>query len=222
MSSGNSRSVESNQDGINEALDGLVDKYLQTTNLKPIQDHTQQAFNEMQKWLGDYNGPIIFDSCCGVGLSTQQLALNYSDAKIIGIDKSDIRVGKHSHHAQDADNKADNYLILRADVIDFWRLAVQAGITLSRHFLLYPNPYPKKTQVQKRWHGSASFLDLNKLGGILEVRSNWLLYLQECQFVLTKLNRDSTICLVNDPQPLTMFEKKYQASGQSCYRLVTD
>ena len=65
MSSGNSRSVESNQDGINEALDGLVDKYLQTSNLKPIQDHTQQAFNEMQKWLGDYNGPIIFDSCCG-------------------------------------------------------------------------------------------------------------------------------------------------------------
>ena len=40
MSSGNSRTVETNQEGINDALDGLVDKYLHTTNLKPIQVHT--------------------------------------------------------------------------------------------------------------------------------------------------------------------------------------
>ena len=221
MSSGNSRTVETNQDGINDALDGLVDKYLHTTNLKPIQKHTQDAFDKMNEWLAAFDGDIIFDSCCGVGLSTQQLAQHFSDARIIGIDKSDIRVGKHLHHSQDVDNKMDNYLILRADVIDFWRLAVQAGMQLSQHFLLYPNPYPKKTQDQKRWHGSASFLDLHQLGGQLEVRSNWLLYLQECQFVLKKLKRESEISVVNDPQPLTMFEKKYQASGQDCYRLVT-
>jgi tRNA G46 methylase TrmB len=62
------------------------------------------------------------------------------------------------------------------------------------------------------------------LGGVLEIRSNWLLYLEECQFVLNKLGHSSTLTAINgqivDFQPLTLFEKKYINSGQTCYRLV--
>ena len=51
MSSGNSRTVETNQDGINDALDGLVNKYLHTKSLKPIQKHTQDAFDKMNELI---------------------------------------------------------------------------------------------------------------------------------------------------------------------------
>jgi len=224
MSAGNSRIVETNQTGIHEQLDNLVDKYIQTENLKPIQPHTKKAFEQVITWLGAWEGDIIFDSCCGVGLSTIALAERFPDAKVIGIDKSEQRVGKHSHHSQAVENRLNNHLLVRADVIDFWRLAVAHKIQLSHHFLLYPNPYPKKTQVQKRWHGSSSFLDIMALGGVLEIRSNWLLYLEECQFVLNKLGHSSTLTAINgqivDFQPLTLFEKKYINSGQTCYRLV--
>ena len=225
MSAGNSRVVETNQIGINEQLDELVDKYLHTTNRKPIQPHTQEAFEQVCTWLGAWQGDIIFDSCCGVGLSTLALAQRYPNAKVVGIDKSEQRVGKHSHHSQVVDNQLNNHMLVRADVIDFWRLAVASKIQLSHHFLLYPNPYPKKTQVQKRWHGSSSFLDIMALGGVLEVRSNWLLYLEECQFVLNKLGHASTLTALDAQgtgfQPLTLFEKKYVNSGQTCYQLVT-
>ena len=221
MSMGNSRSVLSNQTGIHESLSDLVDKYLLTKSMKPIQSHTQQASDAALAWLNNWQGALIFDSCCGVGLSTSKLAERFPDARIIGIDKSEQRVGKHSHHAIDSTATVSNYLIVRADVIDFWRLAVTHGLTLTAHYLLYPNPYPKKHQVQKRWHGSPAFLDIMRLGGTLQIRSNWLLYLEECAFVLNKLGKQSSLMPVNDDQPLTLFEKKYQASGQVCYQLIS-
>ncbi len=225
MSAGNSRIVETNQTGIHEQLGELVNKYLLTQNRKPIQSHTQQAFDSVLAWLGDWQGDIIFDSCCGVGLSTIILAQRFPQARVIGIDKSEQRVGKHSHHCDTFNNTSQNYILVRADVIDFWRLAVRQKMQLSHHFLLYPNPYPKKTQIQKRWHGSSSFLDIIALGGVLEVRSNWLLYLEECQFVLKKLGHSSTLSAIDafEPgfEPLTLFEKKYMNSGQVCYQLET-
>ena len=54
MSAGNSRIVETNQTGIHEQLDNLVDKYIQTENLKPIQPHTKKAFEQVITWLGHF------------------------------------------------------------------------------------------------------------------------------------------------------------------------
>ena len=86
MSAGNSRTVETNQTGIHEQLGELVNKYLLTQNRKPIQSHTQRAFDSVLAWLGDWQGDIIFDSCCGVGLSTIILAQRFPQARVIGID----------------------------------------------------------------------------------------------------------------------------------------
>lgn len=218
---GNSRTIDTQQQGIHENLAAIVKKYQSTQNQRPVSAHTETAYQDAIQWLGDWRGEVIIDSCCGVGKSTATIAQQFPNAKVIGIDKSALRVGKH-HHYQ---GQTDNYRLIRADVLDFWRLLNQnmasCAWTISHHFLLYPNPYPKASQVQKRWHASPVMPDLMALSAHIEVRSNWLIYLQE--FAQAALAYDFTCDIKAIPshsQALTPFEQKYINSGQTCWQLV--
>jgi tRNA G46 methylase TrmB len=218
---GNSRTVESQQSGVHEKLEAIVEKYQRTENRRPIHGHTQQAFDEVEDWLSDWQGEVILDSCCGVGKSTAGLAQRYPEARVIGIDKSALRVNKHQHY----ETRQNNYQVVRADVVDFWRLmrasSNQSAWHIAAHYLLYPNPYPKPSQVQKRWHASQAMPDLMALSPRLEVRSNWLIYLEEFAVSAAKYAMQCDISEVNPEQPaFTPFEEKYQDSGQQCWRLV--
>ncbi|CAN0110597.1 unnamed protein product, partial [Ectocarpus sp. 13 AM-2016] len=56
---------------------------------------------------------------------------------------------------------------------------------IKEHYILYPNPYPKRSQLRSRWHGHSVFPVLLSLGGVITLRSNWRTYLDEvCQAVL--------------------------------------
>ena len=156
MASGNSREITTSQVGVHDKLDDLVKKYQVSENKRPISAHTQAAFDEVSRWLDGFDGEVILDSCCGVGESTANIARANPDARVIGVDKSALRVDKHEHYSA----AQDNYKVIRADVNDLWRLVKQSNWNVTQHFLLYPNPYPKKTQVQKRWHASAAMVDL--------------------------------------------------------------
>ena len=116
----------------------------------------------------------------------------------------------------------DNTLLVRADLVDFWRLALNAGWRPRRHYLLYPNPYPKTAHLKLRWHGHPVFPALLALGGRLELRSNWRLYLQE--FALAAAQASDVVAEVQPFTPegeyLTPFERKYHQSGQDLWRLV--
>lgn len=215
MASGNSREITTSQQGVHDKLDELVAKYQQSENKRPISAHTQQAFDEINAWLEGFNGDIILDSCCGVGESTANLAKAYPKARIIGIDKSALRVDKHEHYRA----QSDNYRVIRADVNDFWRLVRQSDWPVSQHFLLYPNPYPKKTQVQKRWHASAAMVDLMAITPHIEVRSNWLIYLLEFAQAAKHYGAVSNLSEVTGESHMTPFERKYRASGQVCWKL---
>ncbi|GGF86219.1 hypothetical protein GCM10011338_43180 [Alteromonas lipolytica] len=218
---GNSRTVESQQPGVHEKLEAIVEKYQHTLNRRPIHAHTQQAFDDIADWLSDWQGEVILDSCCGVGKSTAGLALQYPDARVIGVDKSALRVGKHAHYQ----SSQDNYRVVRADVVDFWRLMRSAhdesSWRVTGHYLLYPNPYPKPSQVQKRWHASQAMPDLMALSERMEVRSNWLIYLEEFAIAAAKYGMECQISPVDPALPArTPFELKYQNSGQTCWQLL--
>jgi tRNA (guanine-N7-)-methyltransferase len=226
---GNSRSVSSNQEGIHEQLESLVKRYLTTQSRRPVQPHTETAFSLVTDWMCGQSNDIILDSCCGIGESTARLASLYPDHKVIGIDKSAQRVAKHRHHfdSHAPDDSAllckkDNYCVVRADVIDFWRLIRREQWRVDAHYLLYPNPYPKASQIQKRWYASAPLQDLLLIQGRLQVRSNWRLYLQEFQQALNIAGSSATLKEVNDEQAMTPFERKYQNSGQTCWQLDAD
>ncbi len=207
----NSRQPSSKQNGIHEKLPQLVHRHLSSPFRKPILPFNIAAFETAQEFIARHNKPLILDSCCGVGESTYQLARQHPDAVVIGIDKSANRIGKHTQDQE-------NYLLLRADLNDFWRLAVEAKWQLQHHYLLYPNPWPKAAHIQRRWHGSALFPSLLALGGILEVRSNWQIYIEEFALALKIAGIQTQVEHYQTQDPITPFERKYQQSGHALWR----
>jgi tRNA G46 methylase TrmB len=218
MSDANSRRIESNQAGINEKLDEIVNKHLCAEFKKPIAAHTQAAFDEVNAKVQAFNGPLILDSCCGVGESTGNLAKRHPDALVIGIDKSSHRLDKHDVEYKQIDS--GHYILVQADLNDFWRLAVAANWQPSHHYLLYPNPWPKAKHIRRRWHGAAIFPFIVKLGGLLEVRSNWDIYVKEFARALELTGNPCDVALYGSDNAITPFERKYWASGQQSHRLV--
>ena len=100
------------------------------------------------------------------------------------------------------------------------RLLRDAQIRLARHYLLYPNPWPKIGHLARRWHGHPVFPDLPELGGRLECRSNWRIYVEEFCFALNRLTQCHAACEPYAPDvALTPFERKYMASGHPLYRV---
>jgi tRNA G46 methylase TrmB len=219
------REITTNQQGIHEDLVDIVNKYKHSQFKKPIAAHTQNSFDAVLEWLQDWHGEIIIDACCGVGESSIVLAQRYPNAKIIGIDKSVARLDKHAHYKLQAKQSLnDNVRVYQADLNDFWRLMAAhhklATWTISKQCLFYPNPYPKKAQVQKRWHASPSFIAMLDCSTNIEVRSNWLVYLQEFQVALALHGVQCKIAEVCG-DPITPFERKYTESGQTCWELQT-
>jgi tRNA G46 methylase TrmB len=96
-----------------------------------------------------------------------------------------------------------------------------ARIQPLRHYLLYPNPWPKKAQLQRRWHGHPIFPTLLRLGGHLECRSNWKIYIDEMALALTQLTGlevPTEQWLVDPAMVLTPFEQKYVTSSHTLWR----
>lgn len=217
MIEANSREIQSNQTDIHEHLETIVLRHLEHQFLKPISEHTQREFDHLNDLVQKNNCPVILDSCCGVGESTAKIAEKHPDALVIGLDKSAHRLSKNDYHTVN-----HNYELARVDLNDFWRLAQQADWNISHHYLLYPNPWPKSKHVQRRWHGAAVFPSLVALGGVLELRSNWSIYLKEFAFALKIVGKSSEIEPLNVTEPLTPFERKYQQSGHQLWRLSAD
>lgn len=216
----NSRSITTNQTGLNEKLDEVVIRHLNAEFKKPISEHTQIAFDEINAKVKAFSGDIILDSCCGVGESTANIAKLHPDALIIGIDKSAHRLEKHDVEYKQTEE--GQYILARADLNDFWRLAVEHKWNISHHYLLYPNPWPKAKHLQRRWHGAAVFPYIIQLGGKLELRSNWKTYVDEFARALELAKLKTQVEVYQSQESITPFERKYWASGQSSYRLEID
>jgi len=204
-----SRQVSSNQLLPHPKLEQIVKRHLHSEFKRPIAAHNQNVFESTLRHTE--NKKVIFDSGCGTGTSTLLIAKNNPAAVVIGIDKSAHRLSKNSV----SEKQSDNALLVRADLIDFLRLAVKHNIKLYKHFILYPNPWPKKQHFIRRWHGSPVFTDILKLGGSLELRSNWPLYVTEfAQALLCAGQRADTFNVRDSMQPfISDFEAKYFNSG---------
>ncbi len=211
------RPVDSPQAGPHEKLAEVVARHLAEPFRKPYAAHTLEAFAAIRPLVENAGKPLIFDSCCGVGESTAWIARQHPEALVVGIDQSLHRLDKHdrAYRAEGAD-----YLLVRADLNDFWRLAREAGWRLSHHTLLYPNPWPKPRHLMRRWHAAPVFPALLALGGRLEVRSNWKAYIEEFVLALEVAGIPSAVEPWAPEQPITPFERKYQGSGQRLWRCV--
>lgn len=189
---------------------------------EPLHPPSQEAFKACLGLLdpGDLD-QLILDSGCGTGQSTRALAQMYPQATVIGVDRSAARLSKTNKGPWPV--RQGSCVLVRADLTTFWRMAKGAGWQLKAHFLLYPNPWPKSGQVLRRWHAHPVFPELLQLGGKLELRSNWALYVEEfakaLQLATQQLPRTG---VVHTEEGISPFERKYAASGHTLYRLQAD
>lgn len=208
----NSKEVVSNQKGPHEKLEQQVKKYRDNPFLRPIAGHTEQAFAKAQAFIESNPNKLILDACCGTGLSTVNIATSHPEHLVIGVDQS-------AHRLEKQHNLPSNAILLQADLLDFYRLATKHQWQLDKHFLLYPNPWPKSTHLSRRWHAMPCFPDMIKLGGQFEVRSNWPIYIQECQLALEVYGISSQVQPLEVEQGITAFEEKYRQSGHALWQL---
>lgn len=208
------REVTSNQSDIHPNLVSMVTKHLRHEFKKPYAQHNVDAFNKTTAWVANRKQPLILDSFCGTGESSRHIAKQFPDALVIGVDKSAARLQRH----QSDENKGlNNYFLVRADVDDFWRLAVDTNWQLQHHFLLYPNPWPKSAQLHYRVHGSAVFPALIKLGGNITLRSNWKLYVDEFATALAITGNAPEAVTYHPATTVSAFERKYHLAGQTLW-----
>ena len=210
-----SRQVSSNQQHLHPRLSALVEKHLSSTFRRPVARHNREAYALLSQRLQQERVPLVLDSFCGTGHSTALLASRFPGHLVVGVDKSAHRLARHRG------NSGDNSLLLQADCEDIWQLLVADGLQLAHHYLLYPNPWPKAKHLQRRVHGHGSLPLLLQLGGTITLRSNWQLYVEEFGLALHLAGRRGVVSRVNDPEPMSLFERKYQESGHALWQYRT-
>ena len=234
------RSVTSNQDDIYKNLEAVVRKYAATTFLRPVADHTREAFEQACDFVRGFNASgcaeLVLDSGCGTGESTLHLARKFPNVPVIGIDKSAVRLSKAGNERQlevSAGGSCDvpaNAFWVRAELLDFWRLAlekVDAGEwKILRHALYYPNPWPKESEATRRFHLHPIFPTMLRLSPVTELRTNWEIYAREFAEAAHVLG-DALSLKFNvelgafDPEnPETAFERKYKEARQQLWRTL--
>lgn len=214
-----SRPVDSSQTTAHANLGRVVRRHLDSPWRQPLHQHSVQAFAELAAWRAEQGAdhPLWLDSGCGTGRAAYTLALCHPEVLVVGVDQSAARLQRAARRL----HRADNLLLLRADCADIWRLLVDAGWCVSRHYLFYPNPWPKPGHLRRRWHGHPAFAPMLAVGGRLEVRSNWLPYIEEMQQALALAGRASEVAQVVPQQPISDFEDKYHASGHRLWQLTS-
>ncbi|KAA3649416.1 MAG: SAM-dependent methyltransferase [Proteobacteria bacterium] len=220
MSYANSRIPVSAQQGVHDDLLRQVARHRDQPFRKPVAQYNRAAFDlALSGW--DNQAPLILDAGCGVAHSTIALARAHPAHWVIGVDQSADRLARRKPYPDALLPK--NMVLVRADLVDFWRLLALAGLRLAKHYVLYPNPWPKIGHLGRRWHAHPVFTTLPQLGGVLECRTNWQVYIEEYTLALGLLiGRAVPWETFEAPTPLTPFERKYRDSGQPLYRAVVD
>lgn len=191
----------------------LVTKHLRTTYRLPISPTMEAVLTPVLDRLRceQVEGrPLFLDAGCGTGESTLMIAQRFTDRFVIGVDRSLARLRK-------APPLPANALIVRARLEEFWLMAHSAGIVFEKTFLLYPNPYPKRWQIGRRWYGHPIFSTILATSQDLELRTNqeWYakdfcmaLQLSSWTFCCEQLSKDD----ISSP-----FDRKYRRRGDVCW-----
>lgn len=185
--------------------------------MQPLHRPTVDVYRLLEQQADFSTGQsFILDSGCGTGKSTQRLARMFPRHLVIGVDRSGSRLAKIGVRA--SFSRTDNCILLRAELATFWRIMLKSGLSPERHFLFYPNPWPKPGHLSRRWHGHPVFPQLLTLGGEIEMRCNWDVYAAEfARAAVVATGADINVKMFEPDNGISPFEKKYLERGQPLF-----
>lgn len=212
--------VISNQSDVHPHLEKHLRRHLNSSWLQPFHLPSVEVFDQLfASGLLSEQRAVVLDSGCGTGKSTHKLAEMYPDHLVVGIDQSLSRLSKSG--AGSGIFQKGNLVLLRAELSTFWRLLLEHNIYPGRHYLLYPNPWPKSAHLQRRWHAHPVFPTILALGGQIELRCNWDIYAREFASAVNIATGSNIRASVFTPETgISRFEQKYLQRKQKLYRVV--
>ena len=169
--------------------------------------------------------PVDVEIGCGVGYHPIQYAQANPGRLLVAIEHTKTRYGRFARRLEGHPHLS-NILPIHANAIR-WITHRVAPASVERLFLLYPNPYPKASQANRRWYAMSfmsRLLDVLISGGTLHLATNESYYADEAMAYMVEFwglpcvrNR---LLKAGDMAPRSHFEKKYLAQGASCHDLV--
>jgi len=212
--------VTSSQTGVHPHLEKHVLRHLEQPWSQPFHLPSSDAYQRLKDEGVLYEDKaIILDSGCGTGKSTQRLAGLFPRHIVIGIDQSNVRLARSGVSC--GFFQSGNCILLRAELSTFWRLLLKDGFSPERHYLLYPNPWPKPGHLKRRWHGHPVFPQLLCLGGEIEMRCNWEVYaLEFAQAVNLATGADIRPTRIHPDIGISPFEQKYLERGHALFSVT--
>ena len=169
-------------------------------------------------------GHLAIEIGCGTGLHSAEFARSHPDKALIAIEQTTEKFRKFTQALQ-RDGAPENLYPIHGDAIS-WICHQIPENSISEYFLLYPNPWPKKRDLNQRWHAMPFMSYLLKTlqkGGRMILATNEPWYGDEARDYMVNywgLMLDQALILKEGSRGLTsptLFEKKYLARGESCF-----
>lgn len=171
--------------------------------------------------------PLDLEIGCGVGWHPIQYARENPDRFLVAIEHTRTRFESFERRTF-RHPELKNLMAIHADAVE-WVTHALGPQSIERIFLLYPNPYPKRSDLNKRWHAMpfmGRLLSVLKTGGEVLLVTNERFYFEEAREFLgeqwkmqIQVALEFTHATAPEGTPRTHFEKKYLARGETCFEL---
>ena len=166
---------------------------------------------------------LMVEIGAGTGLHPINFARENPDTLVIGVEKTTTRFSKF--HRQAKKEALKNLVPVHAHAVSWISQNIKEG-SIDEIFLLYPNPNPKKKDLNKRWHAMPFFghlIQLLKPSGKITIRTNEEFYALEAKQFIQDVWKKPFLFREVLPKEIqeakTLFEKKYLERGQTCYEI---
>jgi tRNA (guanine-N7-)-methyltransferase len=168
--------------------------------------------------------PLDIEIGCGVGFHPLRYARENPERQLVAFERTAEKFarfqGRLAHHPA-----LPNLQAVRGDAIP-WITHSFGAESVDRYFILYPNPYPKESQRNLRFHEMPFFsviMETLKRGGTLTLATNMEFYRDGAREKIVGewgLEVVTEGRIAPDAVPRTHFEKKYLLRGEACWNLI--
>lgn len=165
--------------------------------------------------------PVDLEIGCGVGWHAIEYSNENPDRILIAVEHTRMRFQKFNRRYQNSGSPM-NLLPVHANAVT-WVAQYLPDDFLENIYIFYPNPYPKASQANLRWHRMpfmGRLIRSMKEHARLTMTTNELFYAREAEYYFRKhWGLAGSMTRITEQEPRTHFEKKYLQRGEALYEL---